>query len=61
MKTVSKSLLGVVSITLSASFGLNSHAANNNANIDNVLQQLSAQHNNASSLVKQARQPSSWH
>ena len=59
MKTVSKSLLGVVSITLSASFGLNSHAANNNANIDNVLQQLSAQHNNASSLVKQARQPSS--
>lgn len=59
MKTVSKSLLGVVSITLSASFGLNSHAANNNANIDNVLQQLSAQHNNASSLVKQARQPPS--
>lgn len=59
MKTVSKSLLGLASITLTASLSMNAQAGNSPANIDNVLQQLTTQHNNASSLVKSARQPTS--
>lgn len=60
MKTISKSLLGLA-ITVSAGVGVSAHASDkaNSANIDNVLGQLTAQHNNASSLVRQARQPSS--
>ncbi|MFC0819568.1 septal ring lytic transglycosylase RlpA family protein [Moraxella marmotae] len=63
MKTVSKSLLGLASVALTTSLSLAANAASNNtpnnANIDNVLQQLTTQHNNASSLVKSARQPAS--
>lgn len=59
MKTVRKSLLGLASITLTASLSMNAQAGNSPANIDNVLQQLTTQHNNASSLVKSARQPAS--
>ncbi|MFB6349209.1 septal ring lytic transglycosylase RlpA family protein [Moraxella sp. ZJ142] len=63
MKTVSKSLLGLASVALTISLSLAANAASNNtpnnANIDNVLQQLTTQHNNASSLVKSARQPAS--
>ncbi len=60
MKTISKSLLSLA-ITVSAGVGVSAHAGDkaNSANIDNVLGQLTAQHNNASSLVRQARQPSS--
>lgn len=57
MKSVGKSLFG---LTVIASASFSAYAANNNQpNIDNVLGQLSAQHNNASSLVKSARQPAS--
>ncbi|OOS07690.1 rare lipoprotein A [Moraxella cuniculi DSM 21768] len=58
MKTVSKTLLMLTGFTLSTGINL-SASANNNGNIDSVLEQLTAQHNNASSLVKSARQPSS--
>lgn len=57
MKTVGKSLFG---FTLIASASFCAYAGDSNpTNIDNVLEQLTAQHNNASRLVKTARQPAS--
>lgn len=56
MKKVRNSLLGLA-VVIGAS---NAHAGNANpTNIDQVLGQLTAQHNSASSLVKAARQPAS--
>ncbi|UXZ04910.1 septal ring lytic transglycosylase RlpA family protein [Moraxella nasicaprae] len=61
MNTVSKSLMRLAGITLGVSLGLSAQANStaNTANIDRVLNQLTAQHNNTSSLVRNARQSAS--
>lgn len=62
MKNVSTYLLGT-SIALSAVMGFSATAAENKsnspANIEQVLDELTRQHNDASSLVKSVRQPTS--
>ena len=57
MKKVSTALFGMT-LGMSMTLPMQASAGSNN-NIDRVLGQLSAQHNNASSLVRSARQPSS--
>lgn len=58
MKNMSKYLLST-SIAISTAVGMTATAADNTAgtNIEQVLGELTRQHNNASSLVKSARQP----
>lgn len=60
MKAVSKSVLWLAGLGLSTTVTLSAQAnntASNTSNIDRVLNQLTTQHNNTSSLVRNARQP----
>lgn len=57
MKKANKTLAGMMGLGLSLT--LTSPAQASSQHIDQVLSQLTAQHNNASSLVKSARQPAS--
>lgn len=60
MKAVSKSVLWLAGLGLSTTVALSAQANNttsNTSNIDRVLNQLTTQHNNTSSLVRNARQP----
>lgn len=60
MKAVSKSVLWLAGLGLSTTVTLSAQANNttsNTSNIDRVLNQLTTQHNNTSSLVRNARQP----
>lgn len=60
MKAVSKSVLWLAGLGLSTTIAMSAQAnntASNTNNIDRVLNQLTTQHNNTSSLVRNARQP----